>query len=74
MERGQGGKGGEHVFEPGRMPGVGLARKPGREVPEGSLGFLERAVGAPLPRNTDNGSTGSVGAQVLDVKPASEVR
>ena len=36
---------------------------------ETRLAELERAVGAPLPRNTDNGSTGSIGAQVLDLKP-----
>ncbi|MGA7768172.1 MAG: TolC family protein [Candidatus Sulfotelmatobacter sp.] len=41
---------------------------------ETRLADLERAVGAPLPRSTDNNSTGSIGAQVLDVKPAQEVR
>ena len=41
---------------------------------ETRLADLERAVGAPLPRSTDNSSTGSVGAQVLDVNPAQEVR
>jgi len=41
---------------------------------ETQLADLERAVGAPLPRSTDNSSTGSVGAQVLDVKLAPEVR
>lgn len=41
---------------------------------ETRLADLERAVGAPLPRSTDNSSTGSVGAQVLDVNPDQEVR
>ncbi len=41
---------------------------------ETRLADLERAVGAPLRRSTDNSSTGSVGDQVLDVKPAKEVR
>jgi outer membrane protein, heavy metal efflux system len=41
---------------------------------ETRLTDLERAVGAPLPRSTDNSSTGSIGAQVLDLKPAQEVQ
>ncbi len=41
---------------------------------ETRLADLELAVGAPLPRSTDNSSTGSVGAQVLDVKPVQPVQ
>ena len=41
---------------------------------ETRLADLERAVGAPLPRSTANSSMGSIGAQVLDLQPAQEVR
>jgi len=41
---------------------------------ETRLTDLERAVGAPLPRSTDNSSTTSTGAQVPGAQPDQEVR
>jgi outer membrane protein TolC len=41
---------------------------------ETRLADLERAIGAPLPRNTDNSSPISTGDQMLDTQPNQEVR